>query len=201
MIGAHHEAGNKAADGGGARQCLAPVALALLAVACGDDGGTAAPVAPTPVYPQVGGHREGALHDTRRSAPPEWDVGPCDGLTSCAAHELVAADFVQGGSTLSGTVTFAKGSAAPFEFLIQSGTISTAGALRLTFDDVEVPGPVPGTRVRLVLTWEAQVDGTGMTGTVEARSTSINSDTLPGTAVLEGCLGPVSPAECSGWRR
>lgn len=87
MIRAHHEAGNKAADGGGRSTMprLASVVLALLAVACGDDGGTAASAAPTPVYPEGGGHWEGALHDTRRSAPPEWDVGPCNSLASCAA--------------------------------------------------------------------------------------------------------------------
>lgn len=104
---------------------------------------------------------------------------------------MVAADFVQDGGTVTGTVTFAEGSAAPFEFTIQSGTISTAGALRLTFDAVEVPGPVPGARVSLTLTWEAQADATGMTGTVAGRSTSTNTDVLPGTAVFEGCLGPV----------
>ena len=203
MIRAHQEAGNQTAHGAGrsGMSRLASVVLALLAVACGDDGGTAAPVAPTPVYPEVGGHWEGALHDTRRSASPEWGVVPCNSLASCAADELVAADFIQNGGTVTGTVTFAEGSAAPYEFTIQSGTISTAGALRLTFDAVEVPGPVPGTRVSLTLTWEAQADATGMTGTVAGRGTSTNTDVLPGTAVFEGCLGPVSPAECSGWRR
>ena len=114
---------------------------------------------------------------------------------------MVEADFVQDGGTVTGTVTFAEGAAAPFTFAIQSGTISTAGALRLTFDDVEVPGPVPGIRIRLALEWDGQVEGSSMTGTVTARSTSTNADSLPGTAVFEGCLGPVSPVACSGWRR
>lgn len=180
---------------------LVATVLALLAVAFGDDGGTATPVAPTPAYPEVGGLWEGALHDTHRSGPPEWDVAPWNSLASCAAHEQVGADFVQDGGTVTGSVTFAEGSAAPFEFAIRSGTVHITGALRLTFDMVEVPGPVPGSRVRLALTWEAQVDDTGMTGTVTGQSTSTDPDLLPGTAVFRGCLGPVSPAACSGWRR
>ena len=173
------------------RHHLAALVLALLAVACGHGGGAPhTPVAPTPLFPEVRGQWEGALHDTRRSGPPEWDVAPCDSLASCAAHEMVEADFVQDGGTVTGTVTFAEGAAAPFTFAIQSGTISTAGTLRLTFDDVEVPGPVPGIRIRLALEWEGQVEGSSMTGTVTARSTSTNADSLPGTAVFEGCLGP-----------
>ena len=194
-IQASYETRNEAADGGKRTAMLlaALVVLALLAVACGDSGGT--PVAPTPVYPEVGGHWEGALHDTRRSAPPEWGLEPCSSLASCADHQLVEADFQQDGATVSGSATFTEGFERPFEFSIQSGTISTDGVLRLTFDEVEAPGPIP---MELALTWEAQVDTTGMTGTVRMQSTS---DVLPGTAVFEGCLGPLSPAECSGWRR
>ena len=72
MIRAHHGARSEAADGGkrSAMPRLAPLVLALLAIAGGDDEGTAAPVAPTAVYPAVGGHWEGALHDTRRGGPP-----------------------------------------------------------------------------------------------------------------------------------
>ena len=60
-------------------------------------------------------------------APPEWrELGEeaCDGLPDCASWIPLAADFMQDGAAVTGTVTSTFTAPPNYEWIIQSGTVS-----------------------------------------------------------------------------
>ena len=60
------------------------------------------------VFPEFHGRWEGDLNVTSIVVPPEWrELGEeaCDGLPDCASWIPLAADFMQDGAAVTGTVT------------------------------------------------------------------------------------------------
>ena len=174
----------------------------LLTAGCGDDGG--GPVTPTPVvvtYPDVGGRWEGAIHATRVSATGAWEEAglSCEGIAECEddfGSTLLETDFVQDAASITGTVRFLDDD---LEWTIESGTISTDGALSLAFHDLIQEDSSSELTIVSRLKWDARVNTDGvMMGDVEVRGFS---DAVTGELIVEGCLGPASRAECAGWRR
>ncbi len=156
------------------------------------------------VFPQFHGRWEGDLNVTSIVVPAEWrELGEeaCDGLPDCASWIPLAADFMQDGAAVTGTVTSTFTAPPNYEWTIQSGTVSIDGTLSLTSDEVayRVPDDVVEIRARL-MSWESRADTAGvMTGTAAVQ---YSSNALAGDAVMEGCLEADNILrECSGWRR
>ena len=182
------------------------VLAAALVVAC-ETGTETTPAAPTPTpepavtYPDVAGKWTGAMHTTRASGSGDLgaDVPACDSLESCADPVTLTADFEQDEGSITGTVSLPVPESTPpksLEFEVWTGTVSPAGALRLAFEDYEYE--LFGVTITISMTWEGRIDGSRLTATATMKNTSPE---IPGTAEFEGCLGPVSPAACTGLER
>ena len=113
----------------------------------------------------------------------------------------LAADFMQDGAAVTGTVTSTFTAPPNYEWIIQSGTVSIDGTLSLTSDEVAYRVPDDDVEIRArLMSWESRADTAGvMTGTAAVQ---YSSNALSGDAVMEGCLEADNILrECSGWRR
>jgi len=182
------------------------VLAAALAVACetGTETAPAAPTTPTaPVvtYPDVAGRWTGAMHTTRAAGSGDLgaEVVACDSLESCTDSVVITADLEQDEGAVTGTVSLPVPDTTPpesLEFTIWTGTISPAGALRLAFEDYEYE--LFGVTITISMTWDGRIEESRLTATATMQN---RSPEIPGMAEFEGCLGPASPAACTGLER
>ena len=156
------------------------------------------------VFPEFHGHWEGDLNVTSITVPPDWqELGEedCSGLPDCASWIPLAVDFTQEGATVTGSVRSTFIAPPNYEWTVQSGTVSIDGTLRLTSDEMAFRLSDDTVEIQAhLMSWESRADTPGvMTGTAVVQ---YSSDTLSGTAELEGCLEADNVLrECSGWRR
>ena len=156
------------------------------------------------VFPEFQGSWEGDLNVTGITVPPEWrELGEeeCDGLPDCSSWIPLAADFMQDGATVTGSLTSTFIAPPNYEWTVQSGTVSIDGMLTLTSEEIVLRLSEDAMEIRArVMSWQSRADTPGvMTGTA---AVEYSSDALSGNAVLEGCLEADNIIrECGGWRR
>ena len=166
-----------------------------------------------------------ALITTRSVQPPPMEEESCTGMDDCASYYPMTADLTQVAAesgtemppersgpavvaTVSGSVRIPLGAGEGFDWTVQ-GEVTSDGTLSLTSSDepsVSDPESFGGEMTIRIASFEARADIEGvMTGRMTLH---MSGDAVPGTVVMEGCLGKASlvwsfdlhrQSACIGW--